>query len=371
MIVKSISLQQFRNHAQSQAEFHDGINIIIGENAQGKTNLLEAIYYCSSAKSFRSMRGDKELIGFGAPYCELSAVIESQAREYVVAATLQAGVRRKMSINGVKLEHREELSRILRCVLFSPEDLSLVRAGALERRRFLDQSLSQMRPRYDKAISEYQKLYDHKLRILRDWEDKPSLLDVLDDFSTKMAYYGAIIIHYRARLIARLSPHAAQVSSDCSNGKDALSLHYETVSTVRDPEGDLQQIAEDLLTHYQTHRELELHTRSCLSGPHKDDLLVRINGIDARKFASQGQARTTALALKLAEREIHFEETGEYPVLLLDDVLSELDDARQSYVRERIRDGQVFITCCSEEQLIEQANAKLIRIHEGAVISES
>ena len=367
MIAKSMKLAQFRNYAAAEVHFGPHINLIVGENAQGKTNLLESIFYFSAAKSFRSLRSERELISFGEAAAALELCVESNGRAYRLEAALKAGQAKKLTANGVKLGSRSELSDMLRCVLFSPEDLSLIRDGAAARRRFMDQSLCQLRPRYYKALREYNRLYDHKLRILRDWEEKPDLLLILDDFSTKMAHYGAVMIHYRARFTQRLQPFAAAFSKDCSMGRDKMEIAYETVSAVTDPLGDVHTIAEQLVEHAMRHREAELKARQCLSGPHKDDLMVTLDGVDARKFASQGQARTSALALKLAEREIHFEEFGEYPILLLDDVLSELDENRQAFVRERISEGQVFISCCTDEGMRELRETKLFWVEQGQI----
>ena len=367
MIARSMKLAQFRNYAKAEVSFGPRINLITGENAQGKTNLLEAIFYFSAARSFRTLRNERDLIRFGEQAAAMELCVSSSGREYKLEAALKAGQAKRLMANGIKLESRSELADMLRCVLFSPEDLSLIRDGAAARRRFMDQSLCQLRPRYYKALREYNRLYDHKLRILRDWEEKPDLLLILDDFSTKMAHYGAVLIHYRARFIARLQPFAAEFSRDCSMGRDKMEITYETVSAVTNPLGDVRVIAGQLVDHALSHRETELKSRQCLSGPHKDDLMVTLDGADARKFASQGQARTSALALKLAEREIHNEEFGAYPILLLDDVLSELDENRQAFVRERISQGQVFISCCTDEGMRELQETKLFRVEQGQI----
>lgn len=370
MYVRELGLRDYRNYAQALVHFSPRINLICGENAQGKTNLLEAVYFFATGKSFRAGRGDKELIQFGSSHAALHAIVERGEREYRLEAQLQFGRTKKLTKNGVKLDNNGELSEVLRCVLFSPEDLSLIRDGAAERRRFMNQSLCQLRPKYDKALASYQKLYEHKLRILRDWEEKPSLLDVLDDFSIKMSYYAAIIIHYRARFVARIAPYTNEFSLRCSQGRDKLELRYQTVSAVSNPLGDLNTIAEELIAHAMSHRQAELASRQCLSGTHKDDLIVTINGNDARKYASQGQARTCALSLKLAERELHREELGSYPVLLLDDVLSELDEKRQTVVREQIGQGQVIITSCSDAPIAGLEDGFVFEVKEGNVMQK-
>lgn len=349
MIVKTLELDFFRNYVHATAVFSPGVNVICGENAQGKTNLLEGVGYLSSARSHRA-RYDRELIQFGVDYAFLKGEIFAREREFTLEARLHRGERRELLSNGVKLKTAAELSQVLKTVLFCPEDLSLIREGAAERRRFLDDGICQLRPRYTGALAEYRRLYEQKTRILRDWEEKPSLLDTLDDFNLRMAQVGAILIHYRAHFIKRLSALAPPIQGDFSGGREKLELRYETVSTVLDPEAPVKLLLEQLLEHQQSHRRAELEARQCLSGPHKDDLSVEIDGQNARQYASQGQTRTAALSLKLACRELFREDTGEWPVLLLDDVLSELDQRRQSFVLERITGGQVFITCCEDDK---------------------
>ena len=218
------------------------------------------------------------------------------------------------------------------------------------------------------ALAEHKKLYEHKLRILKDSEEKPSLLDTLDDFSLRMAQCGAIIIHYRAHFMKRLKEVAPPIHSDCSGGRESLSLRYETVSTVTDPEASPRDLLPQLLAHQESHRRAEIESRSCLSGPHKDDIAVEIDGNPAKTFASQGQTRTAALALKLAARDIFFRDTGEWPVLLLDDVLSELDNRRQEFVMNRNTSGQVFISCCEEEKLAQLKEGKAFHIKNGMLV---
>jgi DNA replication and repair protein RecF len=217
-------------------------------------------------------------------------------------------------------------------VLFSPDDLYLIKGGPEERRKLLDNAISQLRPGYIGLISEYRKLFDSKMRILKDSDEKPSLLKALDAYTGRMMTIGAAIIKYRAAFTKMLAPAAAEVHLGVSGGAEKLEIGYKTVSTVETPDGDIKAIEEQLMRHYASHREAEIKSRSCLTGPHKDDLQIYIDGKPARAFGSQGQTRTAALSLKLSEREIFFRDCGEYPVLLLDDVLSELDQKRQDFV---------------------------------------
>lgn len=345
MKLRRIALDGFRNYTDFTADFSPGVNVIWGENAQGKTNLLEAIGFLSGARSHRA-RGDKELISFHRDRGTITAEVTSRGRDFLLEVQLFRGARRRLFVNHVKCKTAAELGGIVQTVLFCPEDLALIKAGAAERRSFLDHAICQLRPRYAEALAQYSKLLDHKTRILRDWEKHPSLLDVLEDFNEAMARAGALVIHYRAHFVHKLAEKAAQIQTEFSGGRETLALHYATVSTVRDPLGPTVELYEDLRRHQDSHAKAERDARSCLSGPHKDDLVARINGQPARQYASQGQTRTAALSLKLAERELFRDDTGQWPILLLDDVLSELDARRQDFVLRRITGGQVILTGC-------------------------
>ena len=345
MKLRRIALDGFRNYTDFTADFSPGVNVIWGENAQGKTNLLEAIGFLSGARSHRA-RGDKELISFHRDRGTITAEVTSRGRDFLLEVQLFRGARRRLFVNHVKCKTAAELGGIVQTVLFCPEDLALIKAGAAERRSFLDHAICQLRPRYAEALAQYHKLLEHKTRILRDWEKHPSLLDVLEDFNEAMARAGALVIHYRAHFVRKLAEKAAQIQTEFSGGRETLALHYATVSTVRDPLGPTVELYEDLRRHQDSHAKSERDARSCLSGPHKDDLVARINGQPARQYASQGQTRTAALSLKLAERELFRDDTGQWPILLLDDVLSELDARRQDFVLRRITGGQVILTGC-------------------------
>jgi len=367
MIVKSLELDFFRNYTHLSAHFDPRVNLIYGDNAQGKTNLLEAIAYLSTARSHRA-RYDREMIMMDIDSAFLKGEIQSRDRDFTLEAKLLRGKGRQLYSNGVRLKTAGELSGILTTVLFCPEDLYLIREGGAARRKFLDSAICQLRPRYAAALAEYNRLYDHKTRILRDWPENPSLLATLDDFNLRMAQTGAILIHYRAHFIKRLREHAPAIHADFSGGRETLELAYETVSTVDDPLKAPRDILPMLLNHQESHRQAEIDSRQCLSGPHKDDLVVSIDGNLAKTYSSQGQTRTAALSLKLAQREIFEEETGEWPVLLLDDVLSELDHKRQAFVLNRIRGGQVFITCCEEEKLEGLEGGRAFHIQSGKLV---
>ena len=367
MRIDALTLEGFRNYESQCVTFDEHCNVIYGENAQGKTNLLEAIVYLSCGKSPRT-HTDRELIGFKKQRAVLEGRINSRDREFITRIELQRGRKRKMTVNGVTAKNAAALSDVLHTVFFAPEDLFLIRDGAAARRRFMDNSLCQLRPRYAAALAEYTRLYEHKTRILRDSEDYPALLDTLPEFNARLCQAGAVLIHYRAQFCERLAEYAAQAHGECSGGREELSLSYKTVKTIVDPLAEHSVLVAALEEHQGAHYHAELASRLCLSGPHKDDIEVNINGQSARQFCSQGQVRTAALSLKLAEREIHKNTFGEYPVMLLDDVLSELDPRRQEYVLNRIAGGQVFITCCQSDRLETLLNGKVFHIHGGEVV---
>lgn len=363
MRIDKLTLEFWRNYPHAQLDFAPGVNVFYGDNAQGKTNLLEAIAYLSSARSHRA-RYDRELILLGVDHGFVTGEVWNGQRAVTLEARLSRLGRRQLLANGVRLKSSAELSDSLRTVLFCPEDLFLVKAGAGERRRFFDEHIAQLRPKYALALAEYKRLYEHKTRILRDWPENPALLDTLDDFSLRMAQTGAIIIHYRAHFTKKLALHAPAIHAQCAGGRETLELDYRTVSTVTDPLAGAKAIFNALLEHQQSHRQAELDARQCLTGPHKDDLLLTIDGQSAREYASQGQTRTAALALKLGARELFYADAGHWPVLLLDDVLSELDAKRRDFVLERIQGGQVFITCCEEGEF---PSARNFRVSQGQV----
>ncbi len=364
MRINRLELEQFRNFSQLQVEFHPENNLIFGENAQGKTNLLEAICFLSTVKSSRVLK-EKELIQFEKNKAKLVGQIEAH-REFVLSAEIFPDKRHKLGKNGVHCKNAGEFSDIFQTVLFCPEYLSLVKQGSQLRRRFMDTAMGQLRPSYNKALLEYKKLYHHKTEILR--SKTPDLMATLPDFNLRMAQTGAMIIHYRAHFIRRLGETVPEIHQDFAGGQEEISLVYRTLSTITDSLAGEKAIFSQILAHQESHYQAEIASGHCLTGPHKDDLVLLLDGQPAKQFASQGQTRTFALSLKLAEREIFFQETGEYPVLLLDDVLSELDGKRQEYVLNRIKTGQVFITCCQESSLLTQKEGACFHIHQGEII---
>jgi len=366
MILNSVRLEGFRNYSAELIALSPGINVITGENAQGKTNFLESVFLLSCGHGFRT-RFDNELISFDRDFARVTGSIFSQERPQSIAISMFRGARKQILVNGVK-KKSSTLSELFRVVLFCPDDLNMIKDGAAARRRFMDAAISQLRPSYTELISEYTRLYEHKKRILSDWREKPSLLDMLDDFSDGLCRCGARIIQYRASFARRLSEAAIPIHSDFSGSGEALCIAYQTVGTVADPFAPASELYGALLSHQKSHRDAEIASGNILTGIQRDDLDISINGKNARLFASQGQTRTAALSLKMAEREISLQDTGECPVLLLDDVLSELDAKRQEFVLNRIGGGQTLITCCEDGQIRARTGGKVITVAGGKAV---
>ncbi len=365
MRIQKIALNGFRNYEWETAEFNSGTNVISGQNAQGKTNLLESVYMLSCGKSFRT-RFDRELVGFDYSSAEILADVYSHGREQTINIQLRPGQTKKILVNGAK-KRSSELPSVINAVLFCPDDLNLIKEGAAVRRKLMDNAISQIRPRYAELLADFNRLYEHKTRILKDGREKPSLLDTLDEFSDGMCRASAQLIRYRAAFVSRLNTAAPPIHSEFSGEGEELKIQYNTVSTVRDPFASAKEIYYDICEHQEKHRQAELDSAQCLTGAHKDDLDISINGKPARSFASQGQTRTAALSIKLAEREIFLAETGEYPILLLDDVLSELDIKRQEFVLNRIGGGQTLITCCEDEGISSRTGGKVLFVEKGRI----
>ena len=366
MKLDRLALRNFRNYERLESSFSPGVNLIVGDNAQGKTNLLEAVFYLSTGRSFRTRR-EMELIRFGSEFADLEGDVTGQARQQSLRALLFASRKpRQLFLNGVKKRSHGEMSGILTTVLFCPEDLLVLKAGAAARRRFLDQALCQLRPRYEAALTEYNRILEQKSKILRDRFENPSLLQVLPEYSHRLCQVGAILISYRARFLKSLEEEATRFHREFSGEKrpwkspTAQSPLWKTLSPPCRPWNRL------FFAHLDSHHGAELESAQCLTGPHKDDFDASLDGLSLKSYGSQGQTRTAAISLKLAQRELARRDTGEEPVLLLDDVLSELDPGRQDFVLNQIRSGQVFITCCEKDRLTKLG--QVLQIQAGNLI---
>ena len=365
MQLSKLTLRDFRNYEALELKCDPGVNLIVGNNAQGKTNLLEAIAYAGSGKSFRALK-QSEMVRFGADFADIEADVCAQERCQKLRWVIFNGSRpRQIWRNGAKKKSAGELAGVLPTVLFCPEDLMVLKAGAAQRRRLGDHALCQLRPNYDAALTEYNRILEQKNRILKDHFQNPNVLAILPEYNLRLCQVGALLISYRSRFYDSLGKSAAKFHSQFSGGVEEFQLHYKTVSTVSDPFASLPKLTEDLLAHLESHYRAELESGQCLTGPHKDDFDVTLSGVNLKSYGSQGQTRTAAISLKLAQRELMGREWGEEPVLLLDDVLSELDQGRQDFVLNQIVSGQVFITCCEPGRFTKLG--KTIEIEKGKV----
>ena len=360
-----LTLRDFRNYAFAELPLCGGVNVLCGENAQGKTNALEAVGLLSTTRLFRSAQ-KKDAIRFGAERCEVGARFSAGGREMTIKMAIPREGRPQLEVNGVRQKRHADAAGLLRSVLFCPEDLLILKKGAAPRRRLLDNVIVQLRPNYAAALSEYNRLLDQKSAVLKDWRDNPSLLEVLPEYNTRMAQVGALIISYRARFLKALEECAAEFHTEFSGGTEQLTIKYKTVSNIDDPFAPPDILRQKLAEHQAMHERAELDSAQCLSGPHKDDFEAALNGLPINLYASQGQTRTATISIKLAERELMKRDSGEEPILLLDDVLSELDAGRQDFVLNKLKSGQVFITCCETDRLTELG--QVLRVEKGAIL---
>ena len=361
-----LRLRDFRNYEELSFTAEPGVNLIVGDNAQGKTNLLEGLVYLGSGRSWRTQRS-AEMVRFGAAFADLEAKVFSQGREQTLRTVVFPGKRpRQLWRNGVKKKSAGECAGVLNTVLFCPEDLLVLKSGASARRKLGDMALCQLRPNYDAALAEYNRLLEHKSKILKERFENPAFLNVLPEYNLRICQVGALLISYRARFYESLGKAASAYHGQFTGGAEDFELHYHTVSTVSDPFASVAKLTEDLQNHMESHARAELESGQCLTGPHKDDFDVQLGGLCVKTYGSQGQTRTAAISLKLAQRELMKRESGEEPVLLLDDVLSELDPSRQDFVLNQIQTGQVFITCCEKERFTKLGQT--IQIRKGQII---
>ena len=364
MKVKSLKLKNYRNYKEETFEFKDGINILYGENAQGKTNVLEALHLFSSSRSHRGVR-DKELIMFDETEGELSLEFESQKREQNSLINLYTGKNKKLFINSIEQKYVKALLGIFTTVIFSPEDLNLIKEGPEGRRRFLDTDISQIRPNYYRILKEYKKINELKLNLLKKDTQDDSLLDV---YNEKLSQLGARLTVHRHRFTEEISALTSAALKYISKSREEIEIIYK-------PGFDFsyslssKEIAEKLKKAYDDIKETEKLKRASLIGSHRDDILFMINNKDARLFASQGQQRSVITALKLAEFEFMREVLKEPPILLLDDIFSELDKNRQEKLLKFLNKGQVIITCTDKDLLVKaDCPTTLFKIESGKII---
>ena len=363
MKVNRISVSGFRNIESAEVEFCDGVNLLLGDNAQGKTNLLEAIYYMSLGKSFRGA-AEVEMIGFGKDFASVSLDFNDSLREQNLTVRISRDKRRRFEQNGVKIFKMSDIVGALRAVLFSPDNLSLIKDGPSERRNWLDVAICQSRPLYMQALSRFNKILKQRNKLLKDAEDdRRTFDDTIGFWSEQLARESAILTGFRNSYTAAAGGDVARFFSEMTGDNETPVLRYVS-SCKLDTEECRSEAAvfeaySKLLT---SNLEREIAVGSTLWGAHKDDIDITLNSKSARDYASQGQQRSLALAMKLAEGEICRRECGEYPIFLLDDVLSELDTKRRAYLLSEISGRQVIMTGCDDQST---GSANVIRVESG------
>ncbi len=360
MLVKKLTLKNFRNYEEETFEFQDGLNILTGKNAQGKTNCAEAVFYLCTGSSLR-IRHDRQLIRSG----ETSAYIGAAAESRYGGVTLEASIfenRRELRVNGNKVARTVDFLGNMRSVFFSPGELRLIQDGPDERRRFLNLSISQTSRDYASALLRYNRILDQRNNLLKE-HDVQTVLETLPVWDEQLAHYAARIAAKRRDYLADLSAYAGEAHAFLTEGQETLVL-----SPDRETRGSEEEIAEKLKKELARNYERDLRLGFTSVGPHRDDIKIALNGTDARGFCSQGQARTAALAMKLAEVEIFTKLSGETPVLILDDVMSELDLPRRKKLLARVRGLQCILTCTHAERVLYKEACNKIRIHGGKIV---
>ena len=357
MIIKSLDLENYRNYKNLYLEFDEGTNILTGENAQGKTNILEAIYLCSTTKSHRGSK-DGEIINFENDEGHVRSVINKKNEEIRIDLHLRKSKSKVIALNLEKLKKTSELIGILNVVLFSPEDLNIIKGGPSYRRSFIDMQICRLDSSYVFNLSSYNKIIDQRNKLLKDIYFEPALKETLFIWDSQLQSYGSQVIKKRKEFVEELNEIVKEIHYKLTGQKEFLDIKYEPDTLEDEIEKNLRLNAE---------RDLKSKMTSC--GPHRDDYVININGIDARKFGSQGQQRTAALSLKLAEIEIIKKNTNDSPIFLLDDVLSELDSNRQNMLLESISDMQTIITCTGLDDFVNERFTinRVFDVHDGIV----
>lgn len=364
MIVKKLKFENFRNLSNSEIYPCEKVNVIYGDNAQGKTNLLEAIWLFCGGHSFRGAK-ENELINFEDNFFRLFMDFNSFERDQSAEITFSQN-KKKIKLNSVEKNSSSYLTEVFSCVVFSPENMTLVKRGPSLRRKFLDGAITQQRIRYAAALSKYNQIINQRNALLKDIYKHKELKDTLPIWDDSLAVTGAIILKERLEYIKELKVYAQKFHDDISCNKEKLDIEYISNAGVTE-EDNIEVITEKLRQAYEKSRKDDYHTGYTNIGPHRDDMDIRINGISAKTFGSQGQQRSAVLSLKLAQAEMLFIKNGEKPVILLDDVLSELDPKRQDFLLNKVDSYQVFVTCCEESNKEQLKSGKVFYINNGEV----
>lgn len=358
MIIESIELENYRNYKELHMNFDTGTNVLYGDNAQGKTNILESIYICATTKSHRGSK-DKEIIGFGKEESHIKMNIKKDGVPYRIDMHLKKNKAKGVAINGVPIRKASELFGIVNVVCFSPEDLNLIKNGPAERRRFIDLELCQLNKLYVHSLIRYNKSVLQRNKLLKELGFKPEYEEMLDIWDMHLVSYGCEVIQYRTNFIDQLNELIEPIHKALSGDKEYLKIRYEPNVAV----GELEQTL-------KKSRGQDIKQRTTLTGPHRDDISFLVNEIDIRRFGSQGQQRTAALSLKLAEIELVRKIVKDEPILLLDDVLSELDGKRQEHLLSEIKHIQTMITCTGVDDFVSHCFQidKLFHVIDGTVV---
>ena len=364
MTVNSVKIKNFRNIADLSFTADNGVNVIYGENAQGKTNILESIWLFTGCKSFRGAK-DIELIKFNENFAKINLEFSDNLRDKK-SEIIIADKKKNVSLNGVSLRSTAELIGSFYAVIFSPVHLSLIKDGPSSRRKFLDTALCQLKPSYAEHRAGFKRALIQRNAILKDLHLNSELYDMIDTWDDQLARYSACVIKERLQYISLLSDYSKSIYSGISENKEAFSVSYSRNELNKDI--SVKDIYLNEIENFKKSRKEDIFSKTTTVGPHRDDLEILINNVSARSFGSQGQQRSCALALKLGESEIIKKVTGETPVALLDDVMSELDEKRQDYVLNHINDRQVFLTCCDPSQVLRLCGGKSFLIKDGEII---
>ena len=369
MRILSFSADGFKNLKNIALSPSEGVNIVHGENAQGKTNLIEAIWILSGAKSFRGTK-EKDMVAFDGDFARLSLTLFDNEREQTVEAVLSKNPKeRKILLNGVKLRYMTQLFGALKCVVFTPEDLELSKGSPENRRAFIDLCISQIKPAYSRTVAKYENVLLQRNTLLKNIAQGISKPDDLDVWDEQMARLGAYISVLKYQYTKKLAIFARRLYDEISKGKEQLDLKY--LSTVfSDLEGKEDwsgELSGEYLSLLRKNRQEDIRVGFTLAGVHRDDVLVTVNGASAKDFGSQGQNRSAALSMKLGQAFILNEETKDMPVILLDDVLSELDRSRREFIISKLKGMQIFITCCEP---VSRLRGKRFEMKAGSILTK-